>query len=113
MEVKYRSEHCAGIIALDENFISIKKEVILKKILELQQSQKLQAIVIDMEKLPFLNSSQLGRIMGIIKSLKDYEVTVSICNLSELNHKIFAMTNFDKRFSLFSSIEEALENSKK
>ncbi|MBF0289262.1 MAG: STAS domain-containing protein [SAR324 cluster bacterium] len=110
MEIKYRSEHGACIIAMDANFMSIKNEIIIKKINELRKSKDIQMILIDMEQVPFLNSSQLGRLMGLIKVFKDYGVLMSICSLNEFNSKVFAMTNFDKRFALFPSIEEALKN---
>jgi anti-sigma B factor antagonist len=65
-------------------------------------------IVVDMEKVDFLDSTGLGVLVGGLKRVKTREGNLSLVASQEKILKIFEITGLDKVFPIAGTVEEAL-----
>lgn len=69
----------------------------------------LKGLLIDFSKLRFIDSSGIGLIVTLFKSMQQEKRRFAIAGLNERNREIFAMTRLDKILSIHPSVEEALK----
>lgn len=67
-----------------------------------------ETIVLDLRKVDFIDSSGLGAIVATMKHLAPSRKLV-LAGLSPAVDKVFKLTRMDSVFSVFSSLDEALE----
>jgi anti-sigma B factor antagonist len=65
-------------------------------------------IVVDMEKVDFLDSTGLGVLVGGLKRVRMHEGTLAIVTSQDKILKIFDITGLNKVFPIHPSVEEAL-----
>lgn len=67
-------------------------------------------IIIDLQKIDFLDSSGLGVLVGGLKRVKPHEGSIVLVINEERIMKIFKITGLNKVFPIYESEEKALEN---
>lgn len=65
-------------------------------------------LIIDVEKVAFLDSTGLGVLVGALKKVRAVDGTLDIVCTHERIIKIFAITGLDKVFGIFGSIDEVV-----
>jgi anti-sigma B factor antagonist len=65
-------------------------------------------IVVDMEKVDFLDSTGLGVLVGGLKRVKDREGSLKLVATQDRILKIFDITGLARVFPIFGTLEEAL-----
>src|SRR2546427_7647961 len=65
-------------------------------------------IVVDMERVDFLDSTGLGVLVGGLKRVKDREGSMKLVANQDRILKIFDITGLSKVFPMFGSLDEAL-----
>src|SRR5205809_7977346 len=65
-------------------------------------------IVVDMEKVDFLDSTGLGVLVGGLKRVKDKEGSMKLVANQDRILKIFDITGLSKVFPMFGTLDEAL-----
>ena len=65
-------------------------------------------IVVDMEKVDFLDSTGLGVLVGGLKRVKDREGSMKLVATQDRILKIFDITGLSKVFPIFGSLDKAL-----
>src|SRR6266480_752711 len=65
-------------------------------------------IVVDMEKVDFLDSTGLGVLVGGLKRVKDKEGSMKLVATQDRILKIFDITGLAKVFPIFGSLDQAL-----
>ena len=68
-------------------------------------------IVVDMEKVDFLDSTGLGVLVGGLKRVKDKEGSLKLVANQDRILKIFDITGLARVFPIFGDLEEALNSS--
>ena len=66
--------------------------------------------VVDAAELVYVSSSGLGELLLAAKSLKDSGGSIVVCNLNARIQEIFEMTGFSKLFTVYNSVEEAVQS---
>ncbi|SHJ95483.1 anti-sigma B factor antagonist [Caminicella sporogenes DSM 14501] len=66
-------------------------------------------IVLDMEKLAYLNSMGLSTIVKAYSELKKRKGELKLCSLQEHIKKLFAITKLDKIINIYENSEDALK----
>lgn len=66
-------------------------------------------VVVDLEKLNFIDSSGLGVLVSGLRRVKERGGTLRLVCTKDSILKIFRITGLDKVFPLFSNVEEAQE----
>ena len=89
--------------------INISTSPDLKKQYEKQPAKKL---VIDMEKVSYIDSSGLATLVEMLKKTKAQGGSLGLSGLSEKVKSLFEITKLDKLFSIFSNQQEAVQRVK-
>lgn len=66
-------------------------------------------IVVDMERVDFLDSTGLGVLVGGLKRVRAHEGSLGLVCDKERILKIFRITGLTKVFALYTSVEEAIQ----
>jgi anti-sigma B factor antagonist len=69
-----------------------------------------QRLVVDMEKVDFLDSTGLGVMVEGLKRMKGRDGTLSVVATQDKIVKIFDITGLNKSFDIFHSVDEAVGN---
>ncbi len=75
-----------------------------------QIDQGNSSLVIDLAKVPYMDSSGLGMMVTVLKNINKRQGTLRIIGLNGDLKNIFSLTRLDKVFNLYGSLEEALQN---
>jgi len=65
-------------------------------------------VIFNCQKIEFIDSSGIGLIVSIFKSLKQRNADFALCHLGQKNHEIFKLTRLDSILKIVGSEEEAL-----
>ena len=108
MEVK-SIEREGGVVFQVSGEINISTSPELKKQFEKQPSAK---IVVDLEKVTYIDSSGLATLVEILKKTKQQSGSLALSGLSAKVRSLFEITKLDKLFSIVPSQEEAVSRVK-
>ena len=76
------------------------------------ESADVKGLVINFEKVNFIDSSGIGLIVSIFKTMQQKEGKFALTNLSKKNEEIFSITRLNKILDIFESEQEALASMK-
>jgi anti-sigma B factor antagonist len=83
-----------------------------EKLIDLVNKEKYHLLV-DMEKVEFLDSTGLGVLVGGLKRVRAHDGSLELVCTQERILKIFRITGLTKVFGIFDSVDDARENRKK
>jgi anti-sigma B factor antagonist len=83
-----------------------------EKLIDLVNKGKYHLLV-DMEKVEFLDSTGLGVLVGGLKRVRAHDGSLELVCTQERILKIFRITGLTKVFGIFDSVDDARENRKK
>ena len=109
MRIKHRMNNkniC--LITIDGN-IALEGVADLKNYVKpFLENQKVDTIVINFDKVDFIDSSGIGLVVSMYKTLQQRQARLLLTHLSKKNTEIFHMTRLDKILSIYPTEEEAL-----
>lgn len=70
----------------------------------------IRCLIVDMSEVDFINSSGLGMLVNGLSSLSKYEILLKLTSLPEKVMNLLKMTHLNEVFSIYESIENALES---
>ena len=91
-----------------EGEINISTSPELKKNFEKKPSKK---IVIDLEKVNYIDSSGLATLVEILKKTKSQGGSLGLAGLSDKVKSLFEITKLDKLFAIYPNQQEAISKS--
>jgi anti-anti-sigma factor len=71
-------------------------------------SSDVKGLVMNFEKVNFIDSSGIGLIVSIFKTMQQKEGKFALTNLSKKNEEIFSITRLNKILDIYGSESEAL-----
>jgi anti-anti-sigma factor len=74
------------------------------------ENQDLKGILINFEKVNFIDSSGIGLIVSVFKAMQQREGKFALSNLSKKNEEIFTITRLNKILDIYSTEGEALSS---
>ena len=89
--------------------INISTSPELKKLFEKQPSKKL---IVDLEKVSYIDSSGLATLVEILKKIKSQGGTLGLAGMSEKVKSLFEITKLDKLFVISGNQQEAVSRAK-
>lgn len=92
-------------VYLVQGEINISTSPDLKKFFEKQPAKKL---VVDLEKVSYIDSSGLATLVEILKKTKSQGGSLGLSGMSEKVKSLFEITKLDKLFSIFPNHQEAV-----
>jgi anti-anti-sigma factor len=76
------------------------------------ESPEVKGLVMNFEKVNFIDSSGIGLIVSIFKTMQQKEGQFALTNLSKKNEEIFSITRLNKILDIYGSETEAVESLK-
>jgi len=105
----FRERNVGGVIVLSvERGLKGEGEASLKERLDELVHQGHLQILVDLAKLPYMDSTDLGRLIRCHISVRQAGGRVRLCNLSEKVRTLMKMTRLDTVLDLYATEEEAL-----
>lgn len=74
----------------------------------LKQAQGAQALVVDLSKVDFMDSTGLSVIVSAIAAAREHGGTIGVVTASDKITKVFTLTGVDQQVAMYGSREQAL-----
>ncbi len=110
MQLSHRIENDVCIVAIEGNIALDGVSDVKSYVKPFLEDEAVQKIIINFEKVNFIDSSGIGLIVSIFKTLQQRQAKLALCSLSNKNNEIFNMTRLDKILNIYGSEDEALKN---
>lgn len=88
--------------------IDVYTAPMLREHLDEHISQGRHRLVVDLEHVPFMDSTGLGVLVGRLKLVRVKDGTLSLVCSSDRILKVFSITGLDKVFQIYASLDDAL-----
>lgn len=82
----------------------------LKDILDDKMRKHQYDIVVNLEKVPFMDSSGIGTLVTAMYKLKKYQGNLKVCSVHGSVAKVFKMTGMETHLEVFDSQEKAVQS---
>lgn len=108
MEISDKLVDQVRILYIDGNIILEETTQLKEYVEQYIEDPELKGIIINCEKINYIDSSGLGLIVSIFKTLKKSEKSLALSCLSEKTMEIFILTKLDEIIMLTPDDEQAL-----
>jgi anti-sigma B factor antagonist len=109
MEYETRQEGQVTIIALHGE-LDVSSAPLLRDLLQQLLDQGKNQFLLDLSGVDFIDSSGLGIFVNAYKRTRSAGGTMKLFNPQEAVRKVFSLTQTDKVFSIYDSMEDALRS---
>ena len=108
MEITKRENN--GVAILDINGeIDLYNAPEIKEIINSLISEQKTNVIINLEKVSYIDSSGIGALISSLSNLKKYQGGLKIINVFASVRKVFELTKLTSFFEIYDSEEEALK----
>jgi len=76
------------------------------------EDNAIQGVILNLEKVNLIDSSGIGLILTFHKQLCQRQAYLRLCHLSQKNREALRLTQLDRIFSIYPTVEEALQRVK-
>ena len=111
MTIKLKKNNNVYVIELDgelDIYNAYKVKTLYSKMVE----KGIHSIILDLEKLDYLDSSGLGCIIYIFSDMKSHNGKLSLCHLNGAPKSLIQMTHLDRFFLIGNTLDECVEQVK-
>ncbi len=109
MELRIENHHAIDVIAISGRLDLVSSSA-LKDTIRQRLAERRMQIVVDMEKVTFINSSGLG---ALISALRDVRLTggrIVLCRMAPYLEEIFTLTGLTRVFDCYGTVADSLES---
>ncbi|MBF0278891.1 MAG: STAS domain-containing protein [SAR324 cluster bacterium] len=110
MKLSHYEKNGACVVVVEGDIISETVEQVEKYIEPFLTNQSIKALILNGEKIDYIDSSGLGFFVKIFKKLKEEERSFALCDLEMEVREMFGMANLDKFLNIYSTEHEALNS---
>ncbi|EOQ96554.1 putative anti-sigma F factor antagonist [Leptospira wolbachii serovar Codice str. CDC] len=107
MIIHEKSSNQVAIISI-EGEVDLYNAKELKDILDDKMRRHIYEIVVNLEKVPFMDSSGIGTLVTAMYKLKKYHGNLKICSVHGSVAKVFKLTGMESHLEVFDSEENAV-----
>lgn len=111
MELRSRSEDNLQVVSVLENRIDAAVAIEFKDAMRASTDGGSETVVLDLSEVQFIDSSGLGAIVAAMKHMGQSR-KLALAGLTPTVEKVFRLTRMDSVFSVFPTLDGALENLK-
>ncbi|MBF0278210.1 MAG: STAS domain-containing protein [SAR324 cluster bacterium] len=108
MKLSHRTDQNIYIISLEGDLASKNMNEIEHYITPLLKDENGGGIIINFDGITFIDSSGVGLVLSMFKTLQARDSRLALCQLGEDNMEIFEMTRLNDILSIYTTEEEAL-----
>ncbi len=108
MELDIKTERADGSCVITvAGEVDVYTSPTLKREIARVMDDGCENVIVDLEKIGFIDSSGLGVLVSALRAMKEQGGTMRLVCSADSILKIFRITGLDKVFPLFASVEEA------
>lgn len=96
-------------VCLAEGDIDINTSPQVKKAFDKLMQSKSEKVLINLQKVAYIDSSGLATLVEILKNIKNFGGKLKLCSLSNKVKSLFEITKLEKLFDIVDTEEEALQ----
>lgn len=111
MHLRSRSEENLQVVSVLENRIDAAVAIEFKDAMRASTDGGSETVVLDLSEVQFIDSSGLGAIVAAMKHMGQSR-KLALAGLTPTVEKVFRLTRMDSVFSVFPTLDGALENLK-
>lgn len=108
-QIRHEERDGIMIIHLRGQFIGGDETDELRKILNGLAEEKKTSLVIDLEKVTYLNSTALGVLISTHANFTKRNSKVALCNISKNIENIFVITKLTLVFDIYPTVDDAIK----
>lgn len=108
MELTHRVDGEFCVIKIEGNIALDGVGEVKSFVKQFLEDETIKKVIINFEKVHFIDSSGIGLIVSIFKTLQQRGAKLGLSNLSKKNCEIFNMTRLDKILSIYESEDTAI-----
>lgn len=108
MELSTRTEERLRIVAVNDDRIDAAVAIAFKNAMRDETDGGPDTIILDLSEVNFIDSSGLGAIVASMKHMGQ-DRTLVLAGLTPTVEKVFRLTRMDSVFSLFSTLDGAID----
>lgn len=112
LKIESKEEEGIGIITLEGEVDVYTAPKLKSRLIDLVDEGKYN-IIVDLQKVEFMDSSGLGVLVGGLKRVKSHQGSIVLVCTQENILKIFRITGLVKVFPIYSTEVEALQGAKR
>jgi len=109
MEIKTRESNDTVILDVDGE-IDLYNAPLLKDVIEQSTEAQKYNIIINLEKVSYIDSSGIGALISSLSKLKKYQGGLKIINVTGSVKKVFELTKLTTFFEIFDDENEAIKS---
>ncbi len=109
MKINVREEKDWKIIDLDGKLNEVSSQALVQEI-DTQLNNNNTKIILNLEKLNFVNSSGLGSLISIVKRVAQNNGKVRLTNLQVFISDLFEITKLTNIFDIKATVEDAIND---
>ncbi len=106
MKIDRKDDDGITILSIDGE-IDLYNAPDIKDIVNKLVEEKKMKVIIDLDKVTYIDSSGIGALISSLSNLKKNQGRLKVCNVSGSVHKIFTLTKLTNFFELYDSLEDA------
>ena len=108
MQLKHRISNNICILSVEGNVALDGVSDVKSYLKPFLNDSTVKGLIINFEQINFIDSSGIGLIVSIFKTLQQRGAKLALCKLSKKNQEIFNMTRLDKILTIHDTEETAL-----
>jgi anti-sigma B factor antagonist len=108
-EINSRKQKQATILEVEGEVDLYSSPELRKAVLQVLENKE-TAIIIDLEKVSYMDSSGVATLVEGLQESEQYGGKFAIANLDSKVKAVFELSRLDKVFQIYGSLEEALKN---
>lgn len=109
MELRVETHQAVDILAINGRLDLVSSSA-LKDAIRQRLADRRVNLVLNMEKIHFINSSGLGALISCLRDVRLSGGRLALCCLAPYIDEIFTLTNLTRVFDCYPSVSEALES---
>ena len=109
MDIQKRLEGDVAILAL-EGRLDLTSASSLKEASKNVLNNESKKVILNLDKVDFINSSGLGALVSILKEVRNSQGSMKLTNLAPYVKEIFDITQLTNIFEIFSDEKQALSS---
>jgi anti-sigma B factor antagonist len=109
VSINVKTENSATIVELSGEVDLYSSPEMRKHLLKLVQD-KTPVIVIDLEKVSYIDSSGVATLVEGLQEAGKYSGTLKLTNLHDTVRHVFELSSLDKVFDIYNSLDEAIKS---
>ncbi len=106
LDVRTKSENDLHIVEI-EGEVDLYSSPELRKVLLQLTKEKTKTILVDLEKVKYMDSSGVATLVEALQQVRKYQGMLKLVNLRDAVKDVFELSRLDKVFDIYASIEEA------